>query len=231
MVDIIPGVRRGIKHTWAFMLLGQIVAISFATNLFLLTLLLSPPAAPPLPASSVPRSRWLGPWPLNLGALFATVVPAYLLADDYYWHHPTDFMPILLTPHVALLVLPFVRVLLPAKYFPDHDVAFNDKVYGYMWALTFANAAVMMLRTTWMAVSHGGYGGIRSALLEHPAVSSVGFDVIFCWVTWICWSWTQGSADSSVARKSISSVEKSDEDSGVCIASKDYAHSGNVRHR
>jgi hypothetical protein len=231
MADTVKGVRRGIKHTWAFMLLGQIVAISFATNLFLLTLILSPPAKSPPSASSVQRARWLGPWLLHLGALFGTVIPAYLLADDHYWHHSTDFMPVLLTPHVALLVLPFVRVLLPAKNFPDHDVAFNDMVYSYMWLLTFANAAIMLLKTTWMAVSYGGFAGIQSALLEHPAVSSVGFDVIFCWITWICWTFTQGSAMSSIARKSVNYARESNEDGGVGIATKSYGYDSNIRRR
>ncbi|RMZ84436.1 hypothetical protein DV738_g839, partial [Chaetothyriales sp. CBS 135597] len=36
------GNRRAIPHLWAYMLLGQIVAISFATNLFFLAALLSP---------------------------------------------------------------------------------------------------------------------------------------------------------------------------------------------
>jgi hypothetical protein len=93
--------------------------------------------------------------------------------------------------------------MVPARYFPDNDVAFNDKVYGYMWALTLGNAGLMLLKTTFTAVSYGGWQGIQSALLEHPAVSSVGFDVIFCWVTWGCWYRTQGGGVESVTRESI----------------------------
>lgn len=140
-------------------------------------------------------------------------------------------MPMLLTPHIALLVLPFVRALVPARYFPDNDVAFNDKVYGYMWALTFGNAALMLLRMTYMAVSYGGFQGIQSALLEHPAVGSVGFDAIFCWVTWICWNRTQGSAIGSVARDSIERVKKTFEDDGAGIAIKSNGFGGDVRRR
>jgi len=140
-------------------------------------------------------------------------------------------MPVLLTPHIALLVLPFVRALVPSRYFPENDVAFNDKVYGYMWALTFVNAGLMLLRTTWMAVSYGGFQGIQSALLEHPAVSSVGFDVMFCWITWLCWNWTQGSAVGSVARDSIDRVRETFEDDGAGIAIKSNGFDGNVRRR
>jgi hypothetical protein len=194
------GVRRGIKHTWAFMLLGQIVAISFATNLFLLTLLLSPTSPYP-PSSRNQRSSWLGPWLLNLGSVLATAVPAFLLADEHYWHHSTDFLPVLLIPHVALLVPPFARALVPAKYMPENSTSFEDKTYNYMWALTLGNAALMMMKTTYAAVSYGGFRGIQSALLEHPAASSVGFDVVFCWITWICWYSTQGVNSGSATRK------------------------------
>ncbi|KAF2036730.1 hypothetical protein EK21DRAFT_52058 [Setomelanomma holmii] len=225
------GVRRGIKHTWAFMLLGQIVAISFATNLFLVTLLLSP-SPPPTPLSSQnPRSRWFSTWPLNLGAVFATVIPAYLLADEHYWHHSTGFMPILLTPHVALMVLPIVRAFAPASYFSNDDVAFNSKVYGYMWALTLVNAVLMLFKTTYTAVSYGGWHGIQSALLEHPAVSSVGFDVIFCWVTWICWYRTQGGGIDSVEKASIDRVKDTYSKGGSGIPVYSNGVDGIIRRR
>jgi hypothetical protein len=40
--------------------------------------------------------------------------------------------------------------------------------------------------------SHGGFQVILRTLYEHPAVSSVGYDVIFCWMSWMCWLFTQG---------------------------------------
>ncbi|OAL52269.1 hypothetical protein IQ07DRAFT_678291 [Pyrenochaeta sp. DS3sAY3a] len=183
------GIRRGIKYTWAFMLLGQIVAISFATNLFFLTLLLSPPATPS--PSGFQRQKWLGPWLVNLAAILATVYPALLLADEHYWHHPTAFMPVLLAPHVALLVLPFARLLLPSRLFNDDDFAFTDKVYSYLWFLVLGNGGILFLKATFTAWSYSGFQGISNALLEHPAVSSVAFDVVFCWVSWACWYLTQ----------------------------------------
>jgi hypothetical protein len=197
------GVRRGIKYTWAFMLLGQIVAISFATNLFLLTLLLSPPPSPSRSLFTTHRPRWLRPWLLNLGAILATSIPALLLADEHYWHHSSDFMPVLLTPHVALLVLPFLRAVVPDNYVSEGDAASTDRIYKYLWALTLGNAGFMMLKTTYTAWSYGGFEGIGSALLEHPAVSSVGFDVVFCWVTWICWLRTQQQDVGRVAQERI----------------------------
>jgi hypothetical protein len=212
-------------------ILGQIVAISFATNLFFLTLLLSAPATPPLSSRALQRPTWLGPWLLNLGSILATAIPAFLLADEHYWHHSTAFMPVLLTPHIALLVLPIARVIVPYKYFGDKDVSFNDKMYSYMWALTIGSAALMMLRTTLLAWSYGGYAGIGSALMEHPAVSSVGFDVIFCWISWVCWYHTQGKDAGRVARERIDEVKDTfiEDGSGAAVMSNSFG--GGVRRR
>jgi hypothetical protein len=222
------GIRRGIRYTWAFMLLGQIVAISFATSLFLLTLLLSPPAS-----SSISRFRgqkWLGPWLLNFLAIFATAYSAMQLADEHYWHHPTHFMSMLLAPHIALMVLPVARAIIPAGYFND-DVQFTDKVYNYMWVLVLGNAGLMLAWTTATAYAYSGFTGIWSALLEHPAVSSVGFDVIFCWITWISWYWTQAKPVRTDVLKQMdgTSTESVDDGKDTALGTSGY-HNG-IRRR
>jgi hypothetical protein len=211
------------------MLLGQIVAISFATNLFFLTLLLSPPDTTPPPSSVLQRPRWLGPWLLNLGAIFATAIPAFLLTDERYYS--TAFMAVLLTPHIALLVLPVTRALVPNKYLDDGDVDSNDKVYSYMWALTMGNVTLMLLRTTHMAWSHGGFGGIGSALMEQPAVSSVGFDVIFCWISWVFWYQTQGKGAGRVAHARIAEVKHTIIDDGPGVAAQSNGFGAGLRRR
>jgi len=223
------GIRRGIRYTWAFMLLGQIVAISFATNLFLLTLLLSPPTPAPSSSSGVRRPTWLGPWLLNLFAIFATAYPAMQLADEHYWHHPTHFMPVLMAPHVALMILPIIRAIVPAGYFND-DPQSTDKIYNFMWALVLGNAGLMLAWTTARAYAYAGFVGIQSALLEHPAVSSVGFDVIFCWITWTCWYLTQPkSGDQRVGR--MNGVKNARADDGPDTALGASGYDGGVRRR
>lgn len=199
------GVRRGIHYTWAYMLLGQIVAISFATNLFLLTLLFSP--APPVAKPAAGSQRWIGPWLLNLFSIFATAYPAMQLADEHYWYHPTHFMPMLMAPHVALMLLPVARALVPARYLSE-DVHFTDKAYDYMWALVVGNAALMLAWTSATVYNYSGLSGIQTALFEHPAVSSVGFDVIFCWLTWASWFLTQsGLAQDTSSTKREHAVD------------------------
>jgi hypothetical protein len=176
------------------MLLGQIVAISFATNLFLLTLLLSPPSQQPLSRTST-RGKWLGPWLVDVFAVLSTVASASYLAKEKYWNHPTAFMPLLLAPHVTLLILPSARAILPASLFKTGAPKTVDTIYSSMWLLVFSAGIQQLLQVTDNAYSLAGFQGIRNALLEHPAVSSVGFDVIFCWITWLCWWQTQGESE------------------------------------
>lgn len=196
---IIAGIRRGIHYTWAFMLVGQIVAVSFATNLFFITLLLSPSASNPTHPTTTARSRGIV-WFLNITAVLGTTIPAFLMASEHYWHHPTDFLPVILSPHIALLALPFTRIILPTKYFADGDLPFKDNVFDYMSALALCNAGIMLLKTTWTAYSYAGFTGIESALLEHPAVSNIAFDVILCWITWVCWFAIQRGSEHPVGK-------------------------------
>jgi hypothetical protein len=225
------GVRRGVKHTWAFMLLGQVVAISFATNLFLLAVLLSPPAPPPPSSTGIYRNRWMGPWLINLLTVVATVLPAYWLGTEDYYHTP-EFMTVLLMPHVALLIMPFTRLLLPAKYLTDNGVKSADDVYKYLWATTIVSAILLELKTTLAVYSWSGLSGIRHALFEHPAVSSVGFDVIFCWITWIVWWKTQShTSDSALADQQLrNEAEWTSAGSGTGVVGGN-SHSSEVRRR
>ncbi|KAF2739622.1 hypothetical protein EJ04DRAFT_508509 [Polyplosphaeria fusca] len=185
------GIPRGIKHTWAFMLLGQVVAVSFATNLFLLALLLSPPPLPGQPSRAASTKKRLGPWVINLAAIVATLSTVYLLLNKEYWHSDA-FMPLLLTSHVALLVLPCARVLLPQKYSED-DPGTVGKIYDYLWRLTAGGGALLFLRATATQYNYSGFQGIWDALFEHSAVSTVAFDVIFCWISWITWWVVRGA--------------------------------------
>jgi hypothetical protein len=169
------------------MLLGQVVGIGFATNLFFLNLLVSPPPLPPPSSTGIYRRKWLGPWLIQLLTIVFVQYPAYMLADEYYWFHQTDFLPMLLTPHIALLVLPLARAILPGTYFTDSNIEFAGSVYKYLWGATVSGGSILLLRMTSMAYGYSGIAGIWNALLEHPAVSSVAFDVIFCWLSWLTW--------------------------------------------
>jgi hypothetical protein len=169
------------------MLLGQLVAVSFATNLYLLTILLTPPPPPPPSPKSTHQGQWLGPWLINLLSVVLTIYPAYQLADEHYWYHQKDFMPMVLTPHIALLIMPLLRAVVPRKYLSDSSVGFAGTAYRCLWAANGFGGALLLTRITVLAHGYSGAGGIWRQLWEHPAVSSVAFDVIFCWITWATW--------------------------------------------
>lgn len=99
-------------------------------------------------------------------------------------------MQLLLLPHIILMVLPTLRAFIPAKCFSLGDTKTIDKIYGFLW-LTNSYFLGDLLWNSYRAYQAGTLEGIGGALLEHPAVSSVGFDVIFCWISWICWWQTQ----------------------------------------
>lgn len=222
------GIRRNIKHTWVFMLLGQIVAISFATNLFIIAQLLSPP---PVVPTTENKKRWFGPWLLNAITVFATVIPAFLLAAEEYWYGHA-FFSLLMIPHVALLVIPVIRSILPAKYFSDENVPFADRAYKILWVITIGGGLALGLNMTGAAVRYGGYEGIITAWHDHPAVSSVAYDAIFCWVTWLAWTIikTVNSGDVFVREKEATEYSFSDNGSST-VVSGGAEGNGAVRRR
>lgn len=200
------GVRRGIKHTWAFMFLGQAVAVSFATNLLFITLLSNGSESLEAKIRSSHR-KWAGAWLFNFIAILSTTYTVMLLAGEHYWHHPTAFLPVLLAPHVSLSLLPLARVFLPANMLQQDEHLLN-KAYSYMWVLVLCNAGLMLVWTTASAYSYAGFHGIQHALHEHPAVSSVAYDVIFCWISWICWMYNDNSATKSESQELGSLVKR-----------------------
>lgn len=135
----------------------------------------------------------VGPWIIDFLSVINTLTAASLLGKDKYQNGAPGFMRLLLLPHIILMVLPTLRAILPAKVFSLGDTKTVNKIYGFLW-LTNAYFVGDLLWATYKAYQAGTLGDIGSALLEHPAVSSVGFDVIFCWICWICWWQTQGDA-------------------------------------
>ncbi|KAF2204506.1 hypothetical protein GQ43DRAFT_364396 [Delitschia confertaspora ATCC 74209] len=189
----VKGARGGIPHTWAFMLLGQVVAISFATNLFHLALLLksiTPPAQLENHSrKNVPSSRGkiLGPWLPNLLAFVGSA--SGLLLDEPIFQNPDWFMPLLLLPHLALMLPPLLHAVLPRSWeFADAGVPFAGRIYDLWWSSLCYGGLFKLALMTFRGVTEVGFSGIMAALHEHPAVSSVGWDVIFCWVSWGCWT-------------------------------------------
>ncbi|RSL66532.1 hypothetical protein CEP54_003684 [Fusarium duplospermum] len=174
-----------IPHLWIFMLLGQIVAISFAANLSFLTFTVfdegsssgsKKNADKPKSGSRTERGSWLPlSWlvilAINLGC--AVAIPSNL-------DHP-QFMFLLLAPHV----LAFVPLLMNSLFATPAPSLLSKQPPLVAQAATMA----ILLATAITSVTREGRGweDIKVALYEHPAVSSVGWDVICCWTSFIAW--------------------------------------------
>jgi hypothetical protein len=156
-----------------------------------------PPSKTPDPAPISSPRKWFGPWLIDAFAVLQAQSAATCLSLDKYQNGAPGALQILLLPHVALLILPTARAILPARFLPSGDAKFVDKFYTYLWLWNFT-AVAGLAWMTYTAYTAGSLGDIRNALFDHPAVSSVGFDTIFCWLSWICWWQIQGDKTSYV---------------------------------
>lgn len=189
------------------MLLGQIVAISFAQNLFYLAVLLYRPVA----ADKRPSSRvWTYSIAIELLPLVISLVGTALVPSTL---HTPYFLFVLLVPHVLL----FVPATLNAEKAPKwlrsihYSVEATTRWYiSVFWTLS-AVSSLLLASSTLSALSDNFPAPLRRArasctfeqshansenpwersvatIFEHPAVSSVGWDAIFCAIGFASWA-------------------------------------------
>ncbi|KAL7269878.1 hypothetical protein RUND412_007438 [Rhizina undulata] len=235
------GHRRGIKHLWAYMLLGQLVAISFVTNLFFLSILVyppppsppSPPApikaprpgsklnTPPVPIKSAkPVSRSNAPPDTTVSSKLYSILFSLPLLVSYaciyitpYTAWTAAFLPTVLIPHL-LLFLPFSlpqskvgRQFWRIQYgicsfmgFVLHAKALRDIFSAALQSQkTFFTAIALFMKTQTpsgvviLSLKSGVKRILQALLHEHPAVSSVGWDVIMFSLSLAAWGAVRGT--------------------------------------
>jgi hypothetical protein len=161
---------------WLFMLLGQVVAISFASNLFFLAVLLhdAVPAKQPRrpPPVFLSASLWYDVL-LAVNIYISTKVPARFGTPG--------FMRFLLAPHL----LAFAPLVLN-RFIPD-----SAAPHGLTKPWRKSKAVVMLMLlfvgTARLYETGADLGVALKTLHEHPAVGSVGWDVICCWTSYVAW--------------------------------------------
>jgi hypothetical protein len=160
------------------MLLGQVVAISVAANLFYVALSLSHlpsgKTSPSRPAASPPWTLWL-----SVVASMATVV---------YSPHTTNttFRPNLLIMHIF--------IVLPLIYPPNIDGQ-RFKTYTIYTTVTLLSVTIHAWTTAKAFLALPGdartlLGFGRSALqtfFSHPAQSSISWDVVWTFISLAAW--------------------------------------------
>ena len=224
------------------MLLGQIVAISFASNLFFLAVLLSSESpenkdgtsSQSLAPSSTeytlehdqkqPKSRnickdstWAPSRTLYTVPLLSTFFCVFLIP---HYVHSHLFLPLLAVPHILLFIPVNVSKLAPRSWGRVHPSGtFMLEHHRYIYRLIlwpslvlYLKATLAVLLDTQIKIRNQSYSsatlfnfdiatqilqqffgdkGFPSELFDHPAVSSVGWDVILCWVSAVTWLATQ----------------------------------------
>lgn len=175
------GQRYSIKHIWAYMLLGQVVAISVASNLFYVALCLS--AIPPSEKRNKPTL--LAPLTLSI-PVFLSLLTVGLTP----FTSTRTFLPNLLLMH-ALLVVPLVSTCTQQQQ--QHRFAIKFRT---LYALTTIFALALRLRTLVSTLPYiprdkqsiGGLAVVAwDVLHSHPAQSSIGWDVVWTTISFVVW--------------------------------------------
>ncbi|KAJ9193480.1 hypothetical protein DTO164E3_7879 [Paecilomyces variotii] len=203
----ISGRRNQIPHIWAYMLLGQIVAISFAQNLFYLAVLLYRP----VPVDKRPSPHiWaysvvIELLPLAISLFITALVPS-TLSTPY-------FLFVLLVPHVVLFIPAIVNPEKAPKSLRSLHYSVEAATRWYIsvfWVLSAVSSLLLSL-STFSALADNSPPPLRRArdscalersgessgnpwerslatIFEHPAVSSVSWDAIFCTIGFASWA-------------------------------------------
>ncbi|KAI8375866.1 hypothetical protein BD560DRAFT_392137 [Blakeslea trispora] len=174
----IEGYQRQIPFMWAYMLLGQVVAISFASCLAFAVFLAYPVVVTHVPNNLIQRLAVC-----SAGGL-ATVVLSPFVAEG------TGFMPNLLVMH-ALLILPLFQTK-PAKNNPAPVMIYvfasgaNLMIYLQQWFQALASLPVISIS---QIVTH------LTAVWSHPAQASISSDIVCMQLITMTWIWVHRDVD------------------------------------
>ena len=168
------------KHVWAYMLLGQVVAISVASNLFFYAVVTGPKPSSPQVSQTSPTQRVSPVLWLSVVLSLATVAYSPSTTES-------SFLPNLLVMH-ALLVVPLIISFEPWT-------RFNIKLrtlYGITALVTLVlhlkagTVALMSLSSNERRLT-GVINAIVKTLYYHPAQSSIGWDIVWTTASTLVW--------------------------------------------
>ncbi|KAI8051404.1 uncharacterized protein B0P05DRAFT_562621 [Gilbertella persicaria] len=172
----IEGNRRGIPYIWAYMLLGQVVAISVASSLFFAVMLAYTPTQEPSYGLLKRIAACV------VGGLITVILSPFVAEGD-------GFMPNLLVMHI-LLILPLMRSnTTPQK--PSQAIMMmytlaagaNLAIYVNQWfecIFSLSSFSLSGMLDAWITV-----------FFHHPAQSSISSDIVCMQLISIAWMWTQ----------------------------------------
>ncbi|KAF9269761.1 hypothetical protein L218DRAFT_953392 [Marasmius fiardii PR-910] len=179
----IQGQRYKLKHLWAYMLLGQLVAISVGSNLFYLAIILSGWQFRTFKSSSFRAPPVL--WTSVLLSLITVANSPYTKTDT--------FLPNLLLMHV-LLVVPLIYGNRGGEYSNWLSVPCRILyiiIYVFILILRIKTTLAAIRATSDSSIIHGFIPfskSVATVLHSHPAQASLGWDVIWTSVSFVLWT-------------------------------------------
>ncbi|KAF8066485.1 hypothetical protein FPV67DRAFT_1495003 [Lyophyllum atratum] len=203
------GRERRVPHVWAYMLLGQLVAISVASNLFYLAFLLAPAST-----SSVGHSKKSKTKPKRAALASPTLyIPVFLsLATIGYSPYTSvasgTFLPNLLLMH-TLSVVPLIVPPLSISLLPSVPISTLAALVSVTSMLLHSRATLL----AFLSLNHGTLASFLNDVADvgkwrsfidvawmtlqdhHPAQSSIGWDVVWTTVSLAAWSLLSGSGE------------------------------------
>lgn len=187
-------------NLWAYFALGQAVPASFAANLFLVAMLLSPVPAPPAPGAPQPAAP--APEPAR-DARGAVRRPAAKAGADANADGARTMLAVVFHYVVLLTMLPSkrrsayftafaagLRALLAAPLLVSgpKSCASPHREYGAVWlTMGAAAAALLAVQGALLAREGRGVAEVLVALDESPPVGALGYDVLLGAVSVVVW--------------------------------------------
>jgi hypothetical protein len=184
-----------VPHVWAYMLLGQLVAISVAWSLLNLALVLIPP-----PKTTTHVGKAYLPVTLTVPVLLS-----FLTISLSPYTTSATFLPNLLVMH-ALLILPLLPLpsFAPRRFVPRSTSFYTlISLLSILLRMRTTLAVLYFLRITsspFFSLQYPAdalvglwnapgilYSAVWDTLHSHPAQASIGWDVVWSSVVWAAW--------------------------------------------
>ncbi|KAK5718913.1 hypothetical protein LTR17_015503 [Elasticomyces elasticus] len=160
------GRRRSIPRLWAFFALSQILPISFAQNLFYIAIIRQPAKAQPVTVRSLP----------NAGVL---LVYSLLLSVAPRAGQTSTLMPLIIVARL-LLVMPLILVQSGAA-------TNNTGLVPRLQRPVAIATGLLIVRQAILAFEEDSLTDMVAAVISHPAVSALGFDLIISIMSFGAW--------------------------------------------
>ena len=174
----VEGPHRQIPNLWAYVMVSQVLPISFAQNLFFLATLLRGPPKRDLKVFSPGAVELTGPL---LGFAMLVLVSPRKAGERGFMLVIGGIRALLAWPMLAQWALPDIA----GKYLTIDEA--RVKKQKMLVVLAVCMVAMTASQTLSVFTTGGGLGDIVKAVNSHPAVSALGYDYLLSMLSAVAW--------------------------------------------